>query len=133
MFHRYTQDEAERLFAEFDADGNGRIDLQEWSAVLDSGILDGDGGGGGGGGDGDGDGGNGGGGGGGGGAAKETLSKWTAKLESRLMECPFKDLNAALREHLESGETAELLLGPGSVTMVLITSGGTSTMSGTWG
>lgn len=112
------------MFAEFDADGNGRIDLQEWSAVLDSGILDGGDAGGGGGGGGSDEGSS---------AAKETLTKWTPSLESRLMECPFKDLNAALREHLESGETAELVLGPGSVTMMLITAGGTSTMSGTWG
>jgi hypothetical protein len=115
--HRHSEAAAELLFNRFDHNGDGQIDMGEWSHVLDSGILDEAASAAGG----------------GGGAGPETLAAWSAALEVRLGDVPFTQMVASLKSHLMAGGTAKLTLEGAKVEIVLITATGTSTMSGRWG
>ena len=53
--------------------------------------------------------------------------------QAKMAACPFEDYVVALREHLESGAEADVIVTDTSVNIRLHTDGGTSQMSGTWG
>ena len=61
------------------------------------------------------------------------VREWTPALEAKMAACPFEDYSTALKDHLDNGAEADVIITDTSVNIMLHTSNGSSQLSGTWG